>query len=314
MTEHNRYPSERFYYYKYSCRTNQNHHMTLNAHVFVPHYWPFHLGMYAARQTNVLFLLSQVCSSALSASNGGHAGGCSDSHSVLHHDLLLRRLPAFGARARWGIPTAGAHTQTHTTSINFTYLAVQTQTQQPRADRSWLCPTPVKLDGDTCLCPVFSTLYSLCPSCSARMGNITPWQRPSSTLLRGAFVISSTTSQVKLLTRCSAFLKWFGGDFTNFSLFHERILQPIDAGFVHSDIFLPGVLDLRPGGVRGSLHPIPAHRSSLGEAVWNTAVLHHPHWLGVCVCAFWNNAIIKWIIVGHIHSSRCSNWLLFCLL
>lgn len=31
----------------------------------------------------------QVCSSPLSASDGGHVGSCSDSNSVIHHDILL---------------------------------------------------------------------------------------------------------------------------------------------------------------------------------------------------------------------------------
>ena len=57
-----------------------------------------------------------------------------------------------------------------------------------------------------------------------------------------------------------------------FSL-HLRFLQPHDAGHVHTDVFLPGLLDLRPHGVRRGLHPLPADRRCLGETLRHLSVL-----------------------------------------
>lgn len=54
---------------------------------------------------------------------------------------------------------------------------------------------------------------------------------------------------------------------------HPRFLQPHDTGHVHTDVFLPGLLDLRPDSVCRSLHPLPADRGSLGEALWHLPVL-----------------------------------------
>lgn len=69
-----------------------------NAHVFILAAWTSSPGKVRAVVT-LRASAPQVCSSPLFASDGGHAGGCSDGHSVLHHDLLLQRLPAFGVRA-----------------------------------------------------------------------------------------------------------------------------------------------------------------------------------------------------------------------
>lgn len=48
------------------------------------------------------------------------------------------------------------------------------------------------------MCASFS--FSPSPSCSVQTGSITPWRRPSSTLLKEVFVVFSITSQVKLFT------------------------------------------------------------------------------------------------------------------
>lgn len=52
-----------------------------------------------------------------------------------------------------------------------------------------------------------------------------------------------------------------------------RFLQPHDTGHVHTDVFLPGLLDLWPDSVCRGLHPLPADRGSLGEALWHLPVL-----------------------------------------
>lgn len=119
-------------------------------------------------------------------------------------------------------------------------------------------------------------------SCSVQMVNITPWQRPSLTLLNEVSAVSSTTSQVSLKNSanvrndtntgpCGGKCDW--NDVKHYFDFF-RNLQSSDAGLVHSDLFLPGVLDLWPGSVCWSLYPISTNRSSLGPIVWNTPVLH----------------------------------------
>ena len=85
----------------------------LNTYVFIPSALTWSPRKVCTEANNPFVCVSQVCSSALSASNGSHASGCSDSCSVIHHDLLLQRLPAFGFRAHRGVPIAGRHTHTH---------------------------------------------------------------------------------------------------------------------------------------------------------------------------------------------------------
>lgn len=78
--------------------------------------------------------VSQVSSSPLFASDWGHVGCCSDHGSVIHHDLLLQWLSAFGARPHRGVPTAGTHTNTHLQQTS----PMSAVWKQSLADFSWL--------------------------------------------------------------------------------------------------------------------------------------------------------------------------------
>lgn len=53
-----------------------------------------------------------------------------------------------------------------------------------------------------------------------------------------------------------------------------RDLQPRDFGSFYLGLFFPGRLDVRPGRVGGSVHPLSADWSSLGPTVRDPSVVH----------------------------------------
>lgn len=171
-TMQNRHLSERFCYYKYPSSIQQKSHMTWMLMFFIPLRIDLAIRESPRRgqPSPLCFCASQVCSSPLFASNGGHAGGCSDSRSLVHHDLLLQWLPAFGRGAQRGVPVAGRHTHAHTfskfhllqqsrvqlNSLSLTFFPALLVQSVPKPDvRCWFVSLSCNLCLIFCLCQLF---------------------------------------------------------------------------------------------------------------------------------------------------------------
>lgn len=89
----------------------------------------------------------QVCAPTMSAGDGGHAGCRGHRHCLLHHDLLLQRLPAPGPGPDyWGLPSPGQYAEFITRGpvtpwwviIEFVVLCLSQLAQLEIQSKMWL--------------------------------------------------------------------------------------------------------------------------------------------------------------------------------